>query len=451
VNWLCSRRLPTPATILAEEEPSSPFDTDQSSKLTATPDSEARPSRSREHKPPVSPTPLETPRQQIAMSPLSCTDASYDDGINIRMEEDEGPSRSRENQHAEELVDELNEIFGYPQRSLSSDECVIGLDVDDEKKIESVGENASPKRGRWTTYREDGQSRRAQQGAANLGAVGVDPLAPVLEGEMLETSHPADAESFLVSNGAGRESSARWSDRSGESGQGQSPLRTLTLEATQGCSKISLLSEPGSGRSTGVVNFDDPDPVDLADIRRQDSSSALSVLSETSAKSSSKNSVLRSSISTGSRAVAFTSRRAGSGLASAGSSVVKGSVAATQTLAKGSRVAGNSIREGSKEVSKSIAKGSRVATSAIKKVAKDTSMDKVLESVGETGMKTLKTTTSIASHVVTSAATVVPILANTASGSARDAGFVVFTNLFTTQAALQMVHHPKVRFVLTYP
>jgi hypothetical protein len=39
---------------------------------------------------------------------------------------------------------------------------------------------------------------------------------------------------------------------------------------------------------------------------------------------------------------------------------------------------------------------------------------------------------------------VVPILANNASGSARDAGFVVFTNLFTTQAALQMVHHPKV-------
>jgi hypothetical protein len=100
--------------------------------------------------------------------------------------------------------------------------------------------------------------------------------------------------------------------------------------------------------------------------------------------------------------------------------------------------------EGSKEVSKTIVKGSRVATSAIKKVAKDASVDKVLESVGETGLKTIKTTTTIASHVVTSAATVVPILANNASGSARDAGFVVFTNLFTTQAALQMVHHPKV-------
>lgn len=423
------------------EEPSSPFDTtDESSQLTGSPYSVEKGA--------VSHADVERDGEPSSHSHgLPSAHVLCDDELEGR---DKGGDASvDQNQAAESLVDDLNHLFGSPRRALSSEECMVGLDVDGVATGDPSTKNVDGA-ARWPMIQEDWSSRRAEQGSAYLGERGVEPtLEPVLEGVLLEAGDPAVASrsSLSTQRMMERESSATWSDHSSESGRQLSPMRELTFDTSKDQSKMSLLSEPSSGRSARVVNFDDPEDgeIEPAGIRRQDSSSRLSVHSDTSAKSSSRSSVLRSSISTGSRAVVMTSRKAGSGLISAGSSVVKGSVAASQTIAKGSRAASQNFVDGSKEVSKSIAKGSRVATSAIKKVAKDTSMDKVLESVGETGIKTIKTTTSIANHVVTSAATVVPILANNASGSARDAGFVVFTNLFTTQAALQMIHHPKVR------
>ena len=59
------------------------------------------------------------------------------------------------------------------------------------------------------------------------------------------------------------------------------------------------------------------------------------------------------------------------------------------------------------------------------------------------GAETVKAAKYVGNNVVTSAGAVAPILLNHSEGTPREAGFVVFKNLYAAQTALQMIHHPQ--------
>jgi hypothetical protein len=124
---------------------------------------------------------------------------------------------------------------------------------------------------------------------------------------------------------------------------------------------------------------------------------------------------IRRSIENGSKVVTF-------GIGAARSSIAHGSRAATE-------VARSSIVEGSR----TIVKGSRVAGEAI---------TKSIQTAGDKGVETVKKAQEAGTTIVASAAAVVPMLLNKSEGAPREGGFVVFTTLYTTQTALQMIHHP---------
>jgi len=168
----------------------------------------------------------------------------------------------------------------------------------------------------------------------------------------------------------------------------------------------------------------------------------LPALSSSSSISSGKDrrKSLRQSFVPVSKVVTAGSRVASSTMVTAGSTVLRSSRAATNSVTKavsvGSRVAGASVVTAGSTVKK----GSLAAGGAIVRVAQDAHVDKLIHHAGEKG---IKTATAIGTHLVTSAATVVPVLAANQSGEPRDAGFVVFKTLYSTQLALQMIHHPR--------
>jgi hypothetical protein len=90
---------------------------------------------------------------------------------------------------------------------------------------------------------------------------------------------------------------------------------------------------------------------------------------------------------------------------SAGSTIVKSSILAGTTIAKTTKVAGATL----------------------------------IQTASETGVETLRRAQVVGTQVVHSAGAVVPLLRNRNEGKATDAGFVVFTTLYATQTALQMV------------
>ena len=112
----------------------------------------------------------------------------------------------------------------------------------------------------------------------------------------------------------------------------------------------------------------------------------------------------------------------------AGTSIVEGSRATASTIAKNSLAAGA-------QASKSIAKGSRVA---------GVQAERLMHNASDKGKESLKKAQQVGTNLVTSAGAVVPmLLLNKSEGQAREAGFVIFTNLYMVQTALQMIHHPK--------
>lgn len=118
--------------------------------------------------------------------------------------------------------------------------------------------------------------------------------------------------------------------------------------------------------------------------------------------------------------------------------IVKSTKMAKKTLSKGTRVAGDTIVQGSraatvatKRAGQSLAAGATAATETLKKATADG------------GQMTVIKAKQIGGHIVKSAVTIVPIVMSAGRGEPRSAGFVVFTNLYATQAALQMSHHPK--------
>jgi Late exocytosis, associated with Golgi transport/Cytosolic domain of 10TM putative phosphate transporter len=107
--------------------------------------------------------------------------------------------------------------------------------------------------------------------------------------------------------------------------------------------------------------------------------------------------------------------------------LTKGSRAAGSTLVQSSKLAGSAVLKTSQLASSAVVQGSRVA----------------VQTAGETSVVAFKRAQMAGNHVLTSAGAVVPLLLPKSEGKATDAGFVVFTSLYATQTALQMVHHPR--------
>jgi hypothetical protein len=117
-------------------------------------------------------------------------------------------------------------------------------------------------------------------------------------------------------------------------------------------------------------------------------------------------------------------------LVAAGKTLVKGTSAARHSIAHGTRAVGKGLSHGTKltrdtlskgtrEAGKTLMSGSKAATGAVMKAAKDMKVDRLVHHAGN----------------------FVPIVMNKGEGEPRSGGFVVFTNLYATQTALQMVHH----------
>ena len=114
------------------------------------------------------------------------------------------------------------------------------------------------------------------------------------------------------------------------------------------------------------------------------------------------------------------------------STVIRGAEAASGGISKGTKIAGETLKKGSKMTKDTLAKtgkaataaiasGSKTATSTMKKAAKDMKVDKLIKQAGK----------------------VVPIVLNRGEGQPRPGAFVVFTNLYAVQTALQMIHHSE--------
>jgi Late exocytosis, associated with Golgi transport/Cytosolic domain of 10TM putative phosphate transporter len=111
-----------------------------------------------------------------------------------------------------------------------------------------------------------------------------------------------------------------------------------------------------------------------------------------------------------------------------GTNVVTGSLGkAGMTLVSSSKIAGSTIVKSSIIAGTTIAKSSKVAGATL------------IQTASDTGVETLRRAQFVGNHVVHSAGAVVPLLRNKTEGRATDSGFVVFTSLYATQTALQMV------------
>ena len=96
-------------------------------------------------------------------------------------------------------------------------------------------------------------------------------------------------------------------------------------------------------------------------------------------------------------------------------SITKGTKNATKTLKKGSKF----TKEKISSAGTAIASGYGTATTTVLKAAKEMKVDKLVQQAGN----------------------FVPVVINKGEGEPRAGGFVVFTNLYTAQTAVQMIHH----------
>jgi Late exocytosis, associated with Golgi transport/Cytosolic domain of 10TM putative phosphate transporter len=111
-----------------------------------------------------------------------------------------------------------------------------------------------------------------------------------------------------------------------------------------------------------------------------------------------------------------------------GTNVVTGSIGkAGMSLVSSSKSAGSTIMKSSILAGTTIAKTTKVAGATL------------IQTASETGVETLRRAQCVGTQVVHSAGAVVPLLRSKTEGKATDAGFVVFTTLYATQTALQMV------------
>lgn len=66
-----------------------------------------------------------------------------------------------------------------------------------------------------------------------------------------------------------------------------------------------------------------------------------------------------------------------------------------------------------------------------------------VKKAAELGIQTIQQAPDLGAHLASSAAAMVPLRLGRTDGKPRDAGFVVFRDLYTTQAARQMLQHHK--------
>ena len=116
-------------------------------------------------------------------------------------------------------------------------------------------------------------------------------------------------------------------------------------------------------------------------------------------------------------------------------SIRRSVVSGSRTIGKAGTFIANNSRAAGAQAATSIAKGSRAA---------GVQAERLIVNAGDKGRESLKKAQQVGTNLVTSAGAVVPmLLLHKSEGQALDAGFVVFTNLYTVQTALQMIHHPK--------
>jgi hypothetical protein len=121
-------------------------------------------------------------------------------------------------------------------------------------------------------------------------------------------------------------------------------------------------------------------------------------------------------------------------------SIIKGSKIARKSIQKG----GSAVVVGAREAGSTIVSGSKLVGETI---IKNVSIDNIKDESARLG----KTAQTVGKQIVTSAGSVVPLLLTKYEGCPRNAGFVVFKNLYTTQAVLQMVHHPTAHYMDVMP
>jgi len=228
---------------------------------------------------------------------------------------------------------------------------------------------------------------------------------PVLDEELRNNDNELPSSGFLET--IDNVNNPEWSkQQSTDEEQGLTNEFLQKLEAATAGS--SPLKRTGSGKRDRSEYGGDKDSSDRSErsFSSRGSSSALLVTK-----------TIRRSVVSGSRTIG-----------KAGTSIVEGSRATASTIAKNSRAAGA-------QASKSIAKGSRVA---------GVQAERLIHNASDKGKESLKKAQQVGTNLVTSAGAVVPmLLLNKSEGQAREAGFVVFTNLYMVQTALQMIHHPK--------
>lgn len=138
-----------------------------------------------------------------------------------------------------------------------------------------------------------------------------------------------------------------------------------------------------------------------------------------SRQSSLQSSRLSNSSTTSSQNSKGALRTAGKSIARTTSAAKHGFAKGTRVVTKGATRTGKSLTKGALAAGREIGDGIRDAGTTVLKAAKDMQIDKLVQHAGS----------------------FVPIVLNKGEGEPRAGGFVVFTNLYTTQTALQMVHH----------
>jgi hypothetical protein len=144
-------------------------------------------------------------------------------------------------------------------------------------------------------------------------------------------------------------------------------------------------------------------------------------------------------------------------MTSVGRKVGSGSLSVSDSVRSGSEHVAGSVKKvralGVQGVKK-MGEGSKVVGHAVKKAVKDVNSEnakkvgamgvKGVKRAGSYGVSSVKKAADYGIHTAaTSAAAVVPMLKIRSEGTPREAGFVVFNNLYTTQAARQMLQHPS--------
>jgi hypothetical protein len=124
-------------------------------------------------------------------------------------------------------------------------------------------------------------------------------------------------------------------------------------------------------------------------------------------------------------------------------SVKGGSKQVTRAVKDSSKLVTSSVKDGSKQVTKAVKGGSKQVSKVVKdgseqfvKVVKEVNQEN-LRKVGEYGVESMKSVTKKGmSHVKRATDAAVTLILRNGDGKPRDAGFVAFTKLSTTHAAV---------------